>query len=65
MSEQNIIIYNSTDGTASVALYAIDGNIWMNQIQLAELFDTSIQNIGHQTQNALKDNALKGKSVVK
>ena len=30
---QNIIIYNSSDGKASVALYAKDGTVWMNQKQ--------------------------------
>lgn len=38
---QNLIIYNTKDGKASVALYAKDGQVWMNQNQLAELFDTS------------------------
>ena len=36
--EQNIIIYNSADGKAKVALYAKDGNIWLNQNQLAEFY---------------------------
>ena len=36
--ESNIIIYNTLDGRASVALYAHDGSVWMNQAQLAELF---------------------------
>ena len=39
--EQNIIIYNTSDGKAKVALYARDGSVWMNQNQIAELFDTS------------------------
>ncbi len=39
--QQNIIIYKTADGKVSVALYAKDGNIWMNQNQLAELFATS------------------------
>ena len=34
-NKQNIIIYKTADGVASVALYAKDGNIWMNQNQLA------------------------------
>ena len=29
-NQQNIIIYKTADGKASVALYAKDGNIWMN-----------------------------------
>ena len=40
--QQNIIIYNTIDGKASVSLYAKDGMVWMNQNQLAELFDTGI-----------------------
>jgi len=37
-NQPNIIIYNTQDGKSSVALYAKDGNIWMNQNQLAELY---------------------------
>jgi hypothetical protein len=65
MSEQNIIIYNSVDGQTSVALHAKDGNIWMNQSQLAELFDTSVPNISMHTSNILKEKELESKSVVK
>ncbi len=66
MSEQqDIIIYNTADGKASVALYAKDGNAWMNQNQLAELFDTSKQNISLHIENILKDNELEQNSVVK
>ncbi len=63
--EQNIIIYNTTDGKASVSLYAKDGMVWMNQNQLAELFDTSKQNIGQYIASILKDNELEQSSVVK
>ncbi len=63
--EQNIIIYNTTDGKTSVALYAKDGNVWMNQQQLAELFDTSKQNIGQHIKKILEDKELYENSVVK
>ena len=36
--EQNVIIYNTLDGKAKVTLMAKDGNVWMNQDQIAELF---------------------------
>ena len=62
---QNIIIYNTADGKASVSLYAKDGDIWMNQNQLAELFATSKQNIGQHISNILNDNELEQNSVVK
>lgn len=63
--QQDIIIYNTTDGKVSVALYAKDGAVWMNQNQLAQLFDTSKQNISLHIENILKDNELEENSVVK
>lgn len=64
-SESNIIIYNTIDGKASVVLYARDGNVWMNQNQLAELFDTSKQGIGQHIANMLNESELYANSVVK
>lgn len=63
--ERNIIIYNTADGKASVSLYAKDGSVWMNQNQLAELFDTSKQNIGQHISNVLNEGELEQNSVVK
>src|SRR6056297_1369045 len=62
---KNIIIYNTVDGKASVSLYAKDGMVWMNQNQIAELFDTSKQNIGQHIANILKEKELSESSVVK
>jgi len=62
---QDIIIYNTADGKTSVSLYARDGMVWMNQNQLAKLFDTSKQNIGRHIANILKEKELNEKSVVK
>ena len=64
-TESNIIIYNSIDGKASVALYAKDGKIWLNQKQLAELFATSVLNINIHISNILKENELDKNSVIK
>jgi|GEM_PF-3862968 len=63
--QQNIIIYNTADGKASVSLYAKDGMVWMNQNQLAELFATSVPNISIHTSNIFKEKELEIKSVVK
>lgn len=65
MEEKNIIIYNTEDGKSKVVLYAKDGNIWMNQNQIAELFDTSIPNISMHISNIIKDNELDQNSVIK
>ena len=63
--QQNIIIYRTADGRASVALYAKDGKIWLNQQQMAELFATSKQNISMHIANILKEKELYKDSVVK
>ena len=73
--QQNIIIYRTADGRASVALYAKDGKIWLrsalplcyakNQQQMAELFATSKQAISHHIVNILKEKELNELSVVK
>ncbi|MDR3220197.1 MAG: virulence RhuM family protein [Dysgonamonadaceae bacterium] len=62
---QNIIIYNTDDGKTSVSLLAKDGQVWLNQQLLAELFDTSVPNISMHISNILKDNELDANSVVK
>jgi len=65
MERQNIIIYKTADGKASVALYARDGDIWLTQKQLAELFATSKSNISEHISNILKENELSENSVVR
>lgn len=62
---QDIIIYNTDDGKVSVSLMTKDGNVWMNQNQLAQLFDTSKQNISLHIINILEDKELDRNSVVK
>ena len=65
MEQNNIIIYNTEDGKAKVVLYAKDGNIWMSQNQLAELFATSVPNISMHISNILKEGELQSDLVVK
>lgn len=65
MEEKNIIIYNTQDGKTSVSLLTKDGSVWMNQNQLAELFDTSVPNISMHISNILKEKELQENSVVK
>jgi len=64
VDSSNIIIYKSKDGKASVALYAHDGNVWLSQKQLVELFATSKSNISMHISNILKEKELEEGSVV-
>ena len=63
--DTNIIIYNTVDGKSSVTLFAREGSVWMNQNQIAELFDTSVPNISMHISNILKEKELEEISVVK
>ena len=61
----NIIIYNTQDGKISVSLLAKDGMVWMSQMQIAELFATTKQNISLHIQNIFEDEELDKNAVVK
>lgn len=54
----NIIIYNTDDGKASVKLYANDGTVWMPQAQIAELFDKSVSTISRHISNVFQEKEL-------
>ena len=64
-NQQNIIIYKTVDGQASVLLYAKDVTVWMSQNQIAALFDTSVPNISMHISNILNDKELETNSVIK
>ena len=63
--EQELILYNSADGKSSVSLLARDGSVWLNQMQLAELFATSVPNISQHINNILKESELDSNSTIK
>jgi hypothetical protein len=63
MSE--LIIYQSDDGKAQVQFRAMDGNVWLNQQEIAELFDTSKQNASLHIKNILSEGELRAEATVK
>jgi len=63
--EKQIIIYQAPDGKSQVSLYAKDGNIWLSQKQISELFDTSLPNINMHISVILKEGELEKNSVIK
>ena len=65
MKNEELIIYNTDDGKADVKLYSKDCIIWMNQQQMALLFDTSNQLISHHIANVLQEKELEEKLIVK
>lgn len=62
---ENLILYTSDDGKSTVSLFERDGSVWLNQLQMAELFATSKQNVSLHINSILKDRELDAISVVK
>lgn len=45
MTKGEIVIYTTEDGNSSVHLHAEGGTVWLSQAEIAQLFETSPQNI--------------------
>lgn len=61
----NIIIYKSTDGGANISVKVDDEDVWLTQQLMAELFQTTKQNISLHIQNIFKENELTPEATVK
>lgn len=59
---ENIILYNTEDGKASVKLYAENNTVWLTQAQMAELFDKNISTISRHVANIFDENEVDKKS---
>ncbi len=60
-----IIIYQNENGKNKVAVTLEDNNLWLSQIQMAELFDTTKQNISLHIKNIFEEGELAEQSTVK
>ena len=65
MSEGELILYNTEDGAATIGLRAVGGTVWLTQLEMAQLFDTSKQNVSLHLNNILSEGELAADSVVK
>lgn len=60
-----LILYRTEDGRAQIQLRAAGGTVWLTQAEIADLFDTSLQNVSLHLKNLFRDNELDAKSVLK
>jgi hypothetical protein len=65
MSAGELILYRSEDGRAEIQLRAEGDTVWLTQAEMAELFDTTKQNVGMHIRNILKEGELSEGAVVK
>ncbi|MBU5427856.1 virulence RhuM family protein [Tissierella pigra] len=59
-----VIIYNTEDGLTKIELYLKDGTVWLSQLEIAELFQTTKQNISKHIKAILDDGELEEKVAV-
>ena len=62
--KNNIILYNTEDGKAKIELHVENETVWLNQLEMAELFQTSKQNISKHIKVILEDGELDEESTV-
>ena len=60
-----IIIYQADDGRTRIDVRMEDETVWLTQAQMADLFQTTKQNISLHVNNAFKEGELSPDSVVK
>lgn len=60
-----IVLYQTDDGLAQIQLRAQEGSVWLSQLELAELFATSVPNVNIHIRNILKEGELAADSVIK
>jgi hypothetical protein len=60
----NIIIYTTDDGISKIELRLENGTVWLSQLQIAELFQTSKQNINKHIRAIYDDHELDERATV-
>lgn len=58
------VLYTSDDGVAAIQLRVSQGTVWLTQFALAELFQTTKQNVSKHARNILAEGELEAAAVV-
>ena len=60
----DMIIYNTEDGKSKISLKLEKGTVWLNQLEIAELFETTKQNVSKHIRAIFEDGELLEKATV-
>ena len=60
-----LLLYTTEDGTAKIQLRADGGAVWLSQLEMAELFQTSVPNINIHIKNVLDEGELVEAATIK
>lgn len=58
MAENDLILYTTDDGEAQLTLRELGGQVWLTQLEMAELYQTSKQNISKHIKGILDEGEL-------
>ena len=61
----NLILYTTDDGKSQIQLRADLGTVWLTQLEMAELFDATKQNISLHLKNIIEDGELDVAATIK
>jgi hypothetical protein len=61
----DLILYTSEDGRTRLELRVQEQTVWLSQLEIAELFQTTKQNVSLHAKNIFKDGELAAQAVVK
>ena len=61
----DLILYTTEDGRSQIKLWAQEQTVWLTQLEMAELFDATKQNISLHLKNVFKDGELDPAATVK
>ncbi|MDR1522788.1 MAG: virulence RhuM family protein [Endomicrobium sp.] len=64
-TNNKIILYQDENGITNISVRFFDEDIWLTQKQIAEIYDTTQQNISQHIDGIIKDGELDGKSTNK
>lgn len=65
MTNSDLILYSTEDGLAHFVLHEMGGQAWLTQLELADLYQTTKQNISLHVQNILAEGELSAEATVK
>lgn len=65
MSTGELVLYTSEDSSATFFLRAQGGSVWLTQMELAELFQTSVPNVNIHIKNVLEEGELQPEATIK
>ena len=57
-NKNGIVLYQDENGITNVSVRFVDDDLWLTQNQIAEIYDTTQQNISQHIEGVFRDNEV-------